>query len=407
MNKERGKVLRFAHIADCHLGGWRQEELESLNFKSFQKAIDISISEKVDFILIAGDLFDSAYPSIEILKETFAEFKKIKEANIPTFIIAGSHDFSVSGKTFLDVLEKSGFCKNVEKWEVQEDGKIKLFPTMHEGLAIYGYPGRKSGMEIEDLKKVYFESVNASTIFMLHTTIKDVVGDIPMESLEKEKLPLADYYAFGHIHKRFNQELRNSRYVYPGPTYPNNFQELVDLKCGSFNIVTMNGGISKSESILLPIKEVVYLEIELDNGLTATQKVIEELDRQNLKDKITLLRLKGTLKKGKTGDIHFQEIEDFVKKKGAYSFLRNISKLKIPETEFKAYSGNTDNVEFLEREIIKEYSKENPNIFDQYLPRLMNALSIEKNEDEKSKIFEDRLFGELKEILELKEALTA
>jgi DNA repair exonuclease SbcCD nuclease subunit len=42
----------------------------------------------VEFVLIAGDLFDSAYPPIEILKETFSQFKKLKESGIPCFIIA-------------------------------------------------------------------------------------------------------------------------------------------------------------------------------------------------------------------------------------------------------------------------------------------------------------------------------
>ena len=70
-------MVKFAHLSDCHLGCWRQEELQRLNFESFQKIINKSIEEKVDFILIAGDLFDSAYPPIEILKDTFTEFKKI------------------------------------------------------------------------------------------------------------------------------------------------------------------------------------------------------------------------------------------------------------------------------------------------------------------------------------------
>ena len=100
-------MVRFAHIADCHLGGWKQLELQQLNFESFRKAIETCIQEKLDFIIIVGDLFDSAYPPIEILKEAFAEFKKLHDAKIPCFIIAGSHDYSVSGKTFLDVLEKA------------------------------------------------------------------------------------------------------------------------------------------------------------------------------------------------------------------------------------------------------------------------------------------------------------
>jgi len=84
--------MKFAHMGDCHLGGWRQPELRELNFKSFQLAVDKCIREKVEFILISGDLLDSPYPSIETLKETFNEFRKIKEAGIPVFLIAGSHD---------------------------------------------------------------------------------------------------------------------------------------------------------------------------------------------------------------------------------------------------------------------------------------------------------------------------
>ena len=102
--------MKFAHIADCHLGSWRQPELQQLNLESFKYAIETSIQEEVDFIVFSGDLFDSAYPPIEILKETFSQFRKLKEAKIKCYIIAGSHDYSVSGKTFLDVLEKAGFC---------------------------------------------------------------------------------------------------------------------------------------------------------------------------------------------------------------------------------------------------------------------------------------------------------
>ena len=72
--------MKFAHLGDCHLGGWRQPELKELNFECFKEAMDRILKEKVDFILLAGDLFDSPYPPIETLKETFEVFKKIKEA---------------------------------------------------------------------------------------------------------------------------------------------------------------------------------------------------------------------------------------------------------------------------------------------------------------------------------------
>src|SRR3989344_1522434 len=105
-------MVKFAHMADVHLGGWKQQPLQDLNFSSFQKAIEVCILEKVDFIVISGDLFDNAFPSIDILKRTFSEFKKLNDAKIPCFFIAGSHDYSVSGNTFLEVLEHAGICKN-------------------------------------------------------------------------------------------------------------------------------------------------------------------------------------------------------------------------------------------------------------------------------------------------------
>lgn len=390
--------MRFAHLADCHLGGWRQEELQSLNFQSFQKAVERCLFEKVDFILISGDLFDSAYPPIEILKETFSEFKKIKEAKIPVFLIAGSHDFSASGKTFLDVLEKAGFCTNVDVSEIQEDGRIKLKPTFFKEIAIFGYSGKKSSMEVEDLKKVYLDSVYPFSILMLHTTIKDLVGNLPMDYVDKSTLPLANYYAFGHIHQVFELNERSSYYVYPGPIYPNNFQELVDLRYGSFELVDLNNGKIKVENIKIPIKEVVYLEIEIENALLATEKIIGEVDRLNLKNKIFLLKLKGTLAQGKTGDIRFNEIEDFVVKKEVYSFLRNISAIKTIETEMQVDLQETSNIE---AQILEEYSRKNPGDFNKFINQFMDAFSVEKNEDEKEVVFEKRLFDELKKILNL------
>jgi len=231
-------MVRFAHLADVHLGGWKQEPMQELNFKSFVKAVDKIIIEKPDFALFSGDLFDSAYPSIETLKETFAEFKKIYEAKIPVFLIAGSHDYSVSGKTFLDVLEKAGFCKNITNFE-EKNGEIILTPTILNGVAIFGYPGKKSGMEINDLKKIKLnDAPGLFKIFMLHTTIDKVIGTIPMDSIKTEDLPYADYYAMGHIHLDFKYK----NFVYPGPVFPNNFKELEDLQYGSFYMINTESG---------------------------------------------------------------------------------------------------------------------------------------------------------------------
>ncbi len=399
------KIIKFAHMADCHLGGWRQEELQKLNLDSFREAIKIIIQQKVNFVLISGDLFDSAYPPIEILKESFAEFKKLHDAKIEVYLIAGSHDFSASGKTFLDVLEKTGFCKNVGKYELQNDGRIKLNPTFHGKIAIYGYPGKKSGMEVSDLHKVYLESVHQFTILMIHTTIKDLVGSLPIDSIDKESLPLANYYAMGHIHKRFEYQIVNSRYVYPGPTFPNNFQELADLKGGSFQIVETDGANTVTKSIKLPTKDIITITMDIVNGLTATQEIIDRLDKLMLRDKVILLKLKGSLVQGKTGDIKFGEIEKFAKKKGVFAFLRNISSIKMRTSDFQFKSNPEDNIEKIEKQMMGEYSKQNPTDFNKYFVDLMSTLSMKKNEDEKLSVYENRLLTELKSVLGLDELL--
>jgi len=316
-------MVKFAHLADIHLGGWKQQPLQDLNFQSFKMAIDKCISEEVNFILIAGDLFDSAYPPIEILKEAFAEFRRLSQARIPCFIIAGSHDYSVSGKTFLDVLEKAGFCKNVTRAEEREN-LILLSPIIHEGMAIYGYPGKKSGLEIQDLRRVKLnEAPGMFKIFMLHTTIDKAKGTLPIDSLETEQMPIADYYALGHLHI----DMQYENFVYPGPIFPNNFQELEDLKYGSFYVVdtTLTPMLKK---ISLKLKEVVNLTFEIKNASTATEKIISELEKRDIEDKIILLRLEGELENSKNSDIKFDQIQEFIEKKGAYFLLKNTHNLK-------------------------------------------------------------------------------
>ncbi len=397
-------MVKFAHLADCHLGSWRQPELERLNFESFIKAIDIILDEKLDFVLMAGDLFDSAYPSIEILKDTFEQFKRLKEANIPVFLIAGSHDYSASGKTFLDVLEKGGFCKNVLDY-VEENGSIKLNPSKFGNISILGYPGKKSSMEVEDIQRIKIPPQDNFSILMLHTTIEDLAPTMDVPKVRKESLPLANYYAFGHIHQTFKTQIGNSELVYPGPIFPNNFQEMIDLKQGSFVIGTIDGWDIKTQLVKIPSKEVVFIEEQIENALTATEDLIDKINKMNLRDKIVLLRLKGEISQGKNSDIKFEKIESFIKKKECAAFLRNISQLKSIDESFEVELVGSEEVESLEKEIIKKYSEENPHDFNSKLSNLISALSIEKKEDEKSTTFEERLLSELKDVLELKEVL--
>lgn len=384
-------MVKFAHMADIHLGGWRQEKMNSLNFEAFQYSIKKAIERKVDFVIIAGDLFDSAYPSIEILKQTFSEFRKLKEAKIPVFLIPGSHDYSVSGKSFLDVLEKAGFCQNVHKSEETEK-EILLEPTFYGSIAFYGYPGKKSGLEVQDIKKIKLnEAPGMMKIVLLHTTLDKVRGVLPIECVKSEDLPQADYYALGHIHVDF----RYKNMVYPGPIFPNNFQELETLHNGSFYIIDTEDEIP-FEKIDVKVREVEPLDIIVKNTRTATEEIIQELQKRRVEGKVVLLRLSGELDNQKISDINFQKIEKFCEDSNAYFTLRNTHDLKEKQFEMDFEVKDKEN---LEGETISKYSEENPSNFNEFIPSLMQALDIEKQEGETVDSFNQRVIEESRRIL--------
>ena len=220
---------------------------------------------------------------------------------------------------------------------------------------------------------------------MLHTTIDRVVGNLPIETVNPDRLPKADYYAMGHIHVLYNEK----GFVYPGPLFPNNFKELEDLKQGTFVIVDTESP-SKIQRIKLPTKQIEHFIIEVEDALTGTEKIIYELNKRNLKDKIVLLRIYGELKRGKTSDIKFPQIESFIKGKEAYFLLKNTHDLISQEQELEFNIPEKDS-ENIEGETIKKYSEENPSSFNKIINELMNVLSTEKQEGETSETFNNRI----------------
>lgn len=382
--------MKFAHMGDCHLGGWRQPELKELNALSFQYALQRCISEKVDFILITGDLFDSAYPPIETLKETFNEFRKVKEANIPVFLIAGSHDYSASGKTFLEVLEHSGFCKNVSVFEEHND-KIMLLPTIYQNVALYGYPGKKSGLEVQDINKIKLQdSPGMFKILMLHTAIRDAVGTLPIPAVDESLLPKVDYLALSHLHITYNKEGR----VYSGPIFPNNLAELEELQAGSFYLFE-NGRIRQEK---IKIKEILPVYLEINDAISATTHILNYFENVEVKDKIVILHITGVLEKGKISDIDFNKIENTVRKRGAFSFIKSTSKLHHDEPEMLLEVSDPTNIETA---LIDRYTSSNPSKYNLLISSLIKALQLEQMDEEKSIVFEERLLEEVKRTLVL------
>ncbi len=391
--------MKFAHFSDCHIGGWREDTLRDVNLKSFEKGIEICIEQHVGFVIIAGDLFDTALPSIEILKQTAKILSKLKEYDIPVYVIPGSHDFSASGKTMLDVLENAGLITNVMKFENQ-----KLQFTMDRtGVKLTGMYGKKGGLETADyekLEKLHLEREEGFKIFLFHTLLNELK---PKEFEMIEATPLSllpkgfNYYAGGHPHFIYSKHHENYGIItYPGPLYPNNFQELEKLKHGGFFIIDAKNGGLETKHIPLNIIETIsyYLNAENKTPKDIEQEILNTV--KDYKNKIVTLRIEGCLKEGKPSDINFKAIfENF---KDAYYILKNTNKLATKE--FQELEVDTRNVDDIEYSIVKEHAKQSP--FDENkILEIMRLLDKEKFDGEKNADFESRIIKELAYLIEL------
>jgi len=386
--------MKFAHLADCHLGAWKEPKLQELNLKAFEKSIEACINSKVDFVIITGDLFDTALPPIDILKKTAEKLRELKDSKIPCYVIAGSHDYSVSGKTFLDVLEKAGLCENVE--DIDGDNLI-LIETKE--FIIAGISGKKQELEKELIKKIKIPKLNRDKfkILALHTTIEENKTNEFMHGIKIDELPRGfNYYALGHIHKQFKREYENGMIVYPGPLFPNNFSELEEMENGGFFIVNVNGGKITLEREEIRMKEVCFLEVSGDgkNPFLLTSEIIGRLKKENINDKILLLKVSGTLSNGKTSEVNFEQIKKETEK--AFVLLKNVSGLKSPETKLEVEI-KAENIDQIEKEAVEKLNKDYKGLA---LP-LLNALSIEKIEGESTATFEKRLLDNVRKVIEI------
>ena len=381
--------MKFAHIADCHIGGWKDIKLKDLGIRSFENAINICIKENVGFVLIAGDLFNTSLPSIDLIKKTAEILNRLKENDIDAYIIPGSHDFSPSGKTMIDVLENSGLVVNVMKIK---DNKL-TFIHDKTGVKITGLVGLRNSLD-----KYYYENIDFSNIeqengfkiFMFHNTI-DELKPKDMEKVEGMSLNLLpknfDYYAAGHVHFVKEKEIGKGILVYPGPLFPNNFKELEELKHGGFYIYDNE----KLNFIPVKLKDVICVNIDANNK-SSRQVEDEILNIDNFEDKIFLLRVSGTLSEGKSSDINFNLISE--KFKNAYAFLKNTTKLSSKELmNLEIKEGEIEDVE---SDIIKEFNLEYD---DEFIKNLMNLLNKEKDEGEKNIDFERRLLKDIEIML--------
>lgn len=220
-------MARFLHIADVHLGFDRYDSRERT--RDFYFALDdvltkYAIAESVDFVLIAGDLFEHRNIQPSTLNQAQLCFQMMREAQIPVLVIEGNHDNRPYGTStsWLRYLAEWDLLILLEPGDVSAgqplyqpwDGKRGGYIDLDCGVRVVGsnWYGATAPKAIEQIAAALVELPKGpeSTVLMFHHGLEDQIARYSGALRYKELLPLkdagVDYLALGHIHKQYSYE---------------------------------------------------------------------------------------------------------------------------------------------------------------------------------------------------------
>ena len=411
--------MKFAHLADTHLGRQKDKKLRIIEKQIFEKTVDTILKNDVDFVLIAGDFFDVNIPDMETQKFTFEQFKKFKNKDIPIYVIYGSHDFSPNSTAVIDLLNSSDFFTKITLAENEEDKiSLKFFIDPKTGAKISGLPGLKSSRDVtyyEKLDRIPLETETGFKIFMFHNGIKETITDgIITDTMPVSYLPKNfNYYAGGHMHKFSDGNFPGYNHVvYPGTLFSGHPADFIDNAKGQqrgFVLVEFEKEVQKVEFVHIPNIEYVLIEIDAQN------KKVESVDTElrakirdsEVKEKLVIINVKGELSEGKTTEIDFSEIKDELTENGTLSVLINRNQFSSREYNITAAKGSnkeeivtnvfTENIGQLLLDDKKLLGDNGINIAKSLLEKLGNG----KLDNEKEREYEERMTVDAFGVLEI------
>ncbi len=405
-------MYSFAHLSDVHVGAFRQPVLQNLVIDAFNKAMDLCLQKRVDFIIISGDLFDSNIPDMGLLNSAVRKMGEVREKGIPFYVIYGNHDFSPTQTSIVDILQSANLFTKVMKGKTVE-GKLKLEFTTDERTKakLCGISGRRQGIDrelYEILDRESLEREKGFKVFVLHGALS---GYTPADLLEAEPMPVSnlpkgfEYYAGGHLHERLLNREHGYNIAYPGTLFGTNFADLERSAKGEKRGFFLVNFSEKLENIeFVPISVCGYDLREYNaNGKTSVkvQNELSELVRGiEPEGKIVLLKVAGEMSGGKTSDVDFQQFKKVLNENGAIEVLPNYHKLTSKEyTSFRVAGENIREIEErLFREKIGTVTLSDPKLNGESGIKLshdvLRVLEQDKIENEAKPTYEGRIIGE-------------
>jgi DNA repair exonuclease SbcCD nuclease subunit len=360
--------MKLLIIGDTHLGRRNfKVKLREKDFEnSFAQAVDYALKNKIDLLVHAGDLFDIGRPSINTIIFTIKELTRLKEAGIPVFITAGSHDIGVDG-SFLKVLHELGLVINLsdKKYYSQSEEGISINGEVRKGVFVCGLPGRRSRInEILELLKPNIPE-NAFSIFLFHHIIEDI--NPLFSTVKKSYLPKGfNLYVSGHWHEFYETDYNGRKLLYPGSTESCDFRE---MRNGDKGFIIYNTENNSYEFVKVKTRNSNIIEVDCNDS--TPEEVIEKIKKQvgEGSGEMLFFILKGKLKTGVKSELNKQEVYDLAKENGYLlckiytGSLENPSEaqttiekrgIKEIEKEFFKNKGLTNNEIVIAQHLIKD-----------------------------------------------------
>ena len=250
-----GSPIRSVALRNSDLG----DRLRQASRDTLAEIIDLAISEQVDALVLAGDIFDNGYPDLKSRVFLIAQLLRASEADVPTVLIRGNHD------ALLDHRAHGGLGPNIHLLH-KENPTVEIGGTAFHGLSYDAAHVSKSF-----LPDYPTPVASKRNVGLMHTSLDGAPGHDPYAPCAKRDLMTHgfDLWCLGHIHSPFERVDGSVLAVMPGIPQPRHFGE---RNGGSVTLVSLEDDSPEFER--RAVGRLVFCECALDLSACADQQEV-------------------------------------------------------------------------------------------------------------------------------------
>ena len=275
--------MKFIHTADIHLDSPLSglsayqdapaDLLRTVTRDAFTRLIDLAIEEAVDFMVIAGDLYDGGWKDYNTGHYFCREMGRLNKAGLPVYVVFGNHDAES------EMTKKLTLPPNVHAFGAR---KAETFRLDSHKVALHGR-SFKDAATLENLATSYPDRVDGwLNIGVLHTALEGNAAHANYApcSLADLKAKGYDYWALGHVHEHAILD-RHPWVVFPGNLQGRHIRETGPR--GAMLVTADETGIQSAERIFVDVLRWAKVEVDareartLDDVARLTGRAFERL----------------------------------------------------------------------------------------------------------------------------------